>query len=92
MLLGSQLGDRDIRQDLGWRTVKTPCDFVAGVPELGDVRQTATIVDVMDARCAPPRVASRFGADPSVGNQILKLLLRPRPLASFNQPGREPVA
>ena len=52
---------------------------------------TATAVDVMDARCAAPRVASRFRADSGVGNQGSELLLCPRPFASLNESGRKPV-
>jgi hypothetical protein len=45
----------------------------------------------MDARCAAPWVASRFRADPGVGNQGSELLLRPRPFASLHESGRQPV-
>ena len=65
---------------------------ITGVPELGDVRQAATGVDVMDARGAAPRVAPRFGADANVRNECRELLLRPWPLAGFDEPGGELVA
>src|SRR5688500_2253173 len=77
MLVGSQLGDRDVGQDLARGAVQPLRDGVTGVPKLGDVRQTAAGVNVMDAGGAAPGVASRFRADASARNQCRELLLSP---------------
>jgi len=92
VLLGSQLGDSHIRQDLAWRTIQLLCDCIAGIPKLGDVRQAAAAVDVMDARCTTPRVAPRFRADAGASNQRRELLLCPWLFAGINESDREPVA
>ena len=49
MFVGSQLRDRDVGQDLARCPVQPLRDGITGVPELGDVRQAAAGVDVMDA-------------------------------------------
>src|SRR4029450_9209562 len=75
MFVCSQLGDRDVGQDLARREVQSLRDPVTGVPKFGDVCQPATRVDMMDARSAAPGVASRFRADASVRNQCRELFL-----------------
>ena len=67
MLMGSQLGDGDIRQDLARRPIQLPGDRVTGLPQLGDVGEAATAVHVMDTGGAPPGIPSRFRTDPSAG-------------------------
>ena len=58
---------------------------VAGEPELRDVRETATAVDMMDARGATPWITSRLGAHPSACHERGKFLLCPRPFAGLDQ-------
>src|SRR5687767_9158399 len=77
MLVGSQLGDRNVGQDLAGCAVQPLRDGVAGVPQLCDVRKTASGVDVMDAGGAAPWIASRFRAEASARNQCRELLLSP---------------
>ena len=72
------------------RTIQLLCDH-RGHTNLGDVRQAATAVDVMDARGTAPRVGRGSGWAGALATSS-QLLLCPGPFAGLNESGGEPVA